>query len=139
MLRFSAAANSQQPLLHVKNTETCFITLHKLLHALTPVAATPEPEPQGVTIQQLPPDQKPNFIIILTDDQGWDDIGLHHPHKPGSKPQFVNTPHIDKFLLNSKKFDNFYVAPMCSHTRAALLTGRDYPLTGTMLVNGGKH
>jgi arylsulfatase A-like enzyme len=33
--------------------------------------------------------QKPNFIVILTDDQGWDDIGLHNP-------KYVNTPNIDK-------------------------------------------
>lgn len=100
-------------------------------------AATPEPEPQGVSIQQLPQDGRPNFIVILTDDQGWDDIGLHHPEEPGSRPNFVNTPNLDKFLLTSKQFDNFYVAPMCSQSRAALLTGRDYPHTGTMLVNGG--
>jgi arylsulfatase len=69
------------------------------------------------------------------DDQGWDDIGLNHPRVPGSLPDFINTPNLDKFLQQSTRFDNFYVAPMCSHSRASLLTGRDFPRTGTMLVN----
>jgi hypothetical protein len=44
-----------------------------------------------------------------------------------------------RFILGATEFDNFYVAPMCSQTRAALLTGRDFPRTGTMLINGGGH
>jgi arylsulfatase A-like enzyme len=44
-----------------------------------------------------------------------------------------------RFILGATEFDNFYVAPMCSQTRAALLTGRDFARTGTMLINGGGH
>ncbi|KAF6259251.1 alkaline-phosphatase-like protein [Scenedesmus sp. NREL 46B-D3] len=85
----------------------------------------------------LPSSRKPNFIIILTDDQGYDDIGLHQPQKPGSRPTWVQTPNLDKFIQGATEFDNFYVAPMCSQSRAALLTGRDFVRTGTMLINGG--
>lgn len=101
-------------------------------------AALPIPDPVGAPISPLPAGKRPNFIIILTDDQGYDDIGLHQPQKPGGKPTWVNTPNIDKFMQHATEFDNFYVTPMCSQSRAALLTGRDYARTGTMLINGGE-
>lgn len=110
--------------------------------SMTPVvdvgcaAALPEQPPLGVRIP--PTSKKPNFIIILTDDQGYDDIGLHQPQKPGGKPTWVNTPNLDKFIKQGVMFSNFYVAPMCSQTRSMLLTGRDFPRTGTMLINGGE-
>jgi arylsulfatase A len=66
----------------------------------------------------------------LTDDQGWDDIGLHNP-------KYVNTPHLDRFIRGGTFFSNFYVTPQCAQTRAALMTGRQYPRTGTMLVHAG--
>lgn len=59
----------------------------------------------------------PNILFILTDDQGYGDIGRHgHP--------LLQTPHIDKLYDESVRFDNFYVSPSCSPTRASLLTGR---------------
>ncbi|WIA28865.1 hypothetical protein OEZ86_011391 [Tetradesmus obliquus] len=91
----------------------------------------------AAAFKPLASSRKPNFIIILTDDQGFDDIGLHQPRKPGSRPTWVNTPNLDKFIMQGTEFDNFYVAPMCSQSRAALLTGRDFARTGTMLINGG--
>ncbi|WIA16297.1 hypothetical protein OEZ85_012998 [Tetradesmus obliquus] len=102
----------------------------------------PDPQPLGVRIPRMAAaaadgGSRPNFIVILTDDQGWDDISLNHPRAPGSKPDFIKTPNMDRFLQRSTRFDNFYVAPMCSQSRAALLTGRDFARTGTMLVNGG--
>ena len=60
--------------------------------------------------------QKPNIILILTDDQGYGDVNAHgHP--------YLKTPHINKLRAESVSFDNFYVSPSCSPTRAALLTG----------------
>ncbi|MGJ8724624.1 MAG: arylsulfatase [Roseibacillus sp.] len=60
---------------------------------------------------------QPNVIVVLTDDQGYGDLGRHgHP--------FLKTPHLDKFHDESVRFNNFYVSPSCSPTRAALLTGR---------------
>ncbi|WIA17445.1 hypothetical protein OEZ85_014292 [Tetradesmus obliquus] len=86
--------------------------------------------PQGVLKPALQSGDKPNFIVILSDDQGWDDIGLHNP-------RYVNTPNLDRFIRNGTLFDNFYVTPQCAQSRAALLTGRYPPRAGTMLVHGG--
>jgi arylsulfatase A-like enzyme len=59
---------------------------------------------------------QPNVILILTDDQGYGDLGRHgHP--------LLKTPHTDRLHDESVRFDNFYVSPSCSPTRAALLTG----------------
>jgi arylsulfatase A-like enzyme len=62
---------------------------------------------------------KPNFIYLLADDLGYTDVGFH-----GSD---IKTPHIDKLATGGAKFEAFYVQPVCSPTRAALLTGR-YPM-----------
>ena len=60
--------------------------------------------------------QQPNIIFILTDDQGYGDLARHgHP--------LLKTPHTDRLHDESVRFDNFYVSPSCSPTRAALLTG----------------
>lgn len=59
---------------------------------------------------------KPNILFILTDDQGYGDIGRHgHP--------YLETPNMDRLHDQSVRFDNFYVSPSCSPTRAALMTG----------------
>ena len=60
---------------------------------------------------------KPNFIIIFTDDQGYGDLGCFGSTK-------IKTPHIDRLAKEGRKFTNFMVAsPVCSPSRAALLTG----------------
>ena len=61
-------------------------------------------------------DPRPNIIFILTDDQGYGDIKAHgHP--------YLKTPNLNKLRSESVSFENFYVSPSCSPTRAALLTG----------------
>ncbi len=63
---------------------------------------------------------KPNVLIILTDDQGYGDLSLHgNPH--------LKTPHMDSLGRSGVRFDHFYVSSVCAPTRAALLTGR-WPL-----------
>ena len=60
---------------------------------------------------------KPNFIVIFTDDQGYGDLSCF-----GSKT--INTPNIDRLASEGRKFTNFMVAsPVCTPSRAALLTG----------------
>lgn len=59
---------------------------------------------------------KPNIVFILTDDQGYGDLGCHgHP--------FVKTPHIDQFYTESTRFTDYHVSPTCSPSRAGLMSG----------------
>ena len=62
---------------------------------------------------------RPHIVILLADDLGWGDVGYH-----GSK---INTPNIDKLARSGARLNQFYVQPVCSPTRGALLTGR-YPI-----------
>src|SRR5688572_6691227 len=62
---------------------------------------------------------RPNIIFILTDDQGFADIGYH-----GSD---IQTPHLDRLADSGVKLEQFYVQPVCTPTRAALMTGL-YPM-----------
>ena len=76
-------------------------------------------------------EQKPNIILIITDDQGYGDIGYNgNPH--------IKTPNLDLLATNSMRFNNFYVSPVCAPTRSSLLTGRYSLRTGvTDTYNGG--
>ncbi len=62
--------------------------------------------------------QRPNIVVIISDDQGWKDVGFH-----GSD---IKTPNIDALAAGGARLEQFYAQPMCSPTRAALMTGR-YP------------
>lgn len=62
---------------------------------------------------------KPNIIIFLTDDQGFADVGFNGNEE-------IITPHLDQMAANSLRFNRCYTAPVCSPTRAGILTGR-YP------------
>jgi arylsulfatase A-like enzyme len=63
-------------------------------------------------------DAKPNFIVIFADDMGYGDLGTFgHPT--------IKTPHLDKMASEGQKWTSFYVAaPVCTPSRAGLLTGR---------------
>lgn len=61
--------------------------------------------------------RKPNFIVIFTDDQGYQDLGCYGAKK-------FKTPNIDRMAAEGMKFTDFYTAaPVCTPARAALLTG----------------
>jgi arylsulfatase A-like enzyme len=61
--------------------------------------------------------ERPNVILIMTDDQGYGDIAAHgHPH--------LKTPNMDRLRREGVHLENFHVDPTCSPTRAALMTGR---------------
>ena len=62
-------------------------------------------------------DEPPNVVLIMTDDQGLGDFGCMGNSK-------VQTPNIDQLFQSSTRFSRFYVCPVCSPTRASLLTGR---------------
>ena len=75
--------------------------------------------------------KKPNVIIIMTDDQGFGDLGIN------KNPNII-TPNIDQFASESVQFDNFFVSPVCAPTRASLMTGRYSLRTGVRdTYNGG--
>jgi arylsulfatase A-like enzyme len=65
----------------------------------------------------------PNVIVIITDDQGHGDLGIH------GNP-VIRTPNLDRLARESVRCENFYVSPVCAPTRASLLTGRYNYRTG---------
>ena len=87
------------------------ILIHASLFAL---AGLPLAKPSTVVAAK-----KPNIVIIVADDLGWADVGFHSNRIP--------TPHLDRLAQEGVELDHFYVFPMCSPTRAGLMTGR-YPI-----------
>ena len=61
---------------------------------------------------------KPNIIVMVADDLGWADVGFH-----GN--QIIETPSLDRIAAEGTQLNRFYTTPICSPTRAALMTGRD--------------
>lgn len=74
--------------------------------------------------------QHPNIIVMLSDDQGWGDLGF-------TGNTFVRTPNIDRIAHEGAILDNFYVCPVSSPTRAEFLTGRYHVRSGVSSTTGG--
>ena len=89
----------------------CVLSLTMLLAWIPGAANAAAPRPT--------PSRPPNVVLIVADDLGWNGVGYHGG--------FVRTPHIDRIAQKGVELDRFYVSPMCSPTRAGLLTGR-YPM-----------
>jgi len=70
---------------------------------------------RGVVSEVL--EERPNVILIITDDQGYGELGCH-----GNK--IIRTPNLDRLYSESTRFTAFHVSPTCSPTRASLMTGR---------------
>jgi arylsulfatase A-like enzyme len=67
---------------------------------------------------------RPNVLVIMVDDLGYGDLGCY-----GSKD--IKSPNIDRLFSEGMRLDNFYAnCPVCSPTRAALMTGRYQELVG---------
>ncbi len=66
---------------------------------------------------------RPNIILILTDDQGYGDLAAH-----GNL--VLKTPNLDQFWSESIRLTDFHVSPTCAPTRAALMTGRNHNRVG---------
>ncbi|MFM1801343.1 MAG: hypothetical protein RJA81_695 [Planctomycetota bacterium] len=64
---------------------------------------------------QLSANDRPNIVLIVSDDQGFGDIGWNNPD--------VKTPVLDRLAQQGMRLDRFYANPICSATRAALMTG----------------
>ncbi len=72
----------------------------------------------------------PNIILILTDDQGWGDLSINGNTN-------LSTPNIDRLAETGAMFDRFYVNPVCSPTRAEILTGRYHVRGGVYSTSAG--
>lgn len=79
------------------------------LSTITPSLATPS---------DAEPPERPNIVVIMADDLGWMDL-----HCQGNK--LLDTPHVDRLALQGMRFTNAYAAaPVCTPTRAAMMTGQ---------------
>ena len=67
--------------------------------------------------------ERPNILLVITDDQGYGDLGVH------GNP-LIHTPALDQLAGESVELTHFYVSPVCAPTRASLLTGRYNYRTG---------
>lgn len=93
----------------------------------------------GLTAIALPAmalakDKQPNIVYIIADDQGWADVGYH-----GSD---IQTPNIDALARGGVRLEQFHAQPLCTQTRAALMTGR-YPfrtgLQSAVIPSAGRY
>ena len=74
---------------------------------------------------------KPSFVIIMCDDLGWGDVGFNGA-------THIRTPYLDEMAANGLKLTRFYAqAPVCSPTRASVVTGRHHDRTGIYTANQG--
>ena len=78
-----------------------------------------------------PAPAKPNVVLVITDDQGYGDLGCH------GNP-IIRTPAVDRFHAESVRFTDFHVDPLCAPTRAGLLTGQYAYRGGVTAAFGGR-
>ncbi|UCF38546.1 MAG: arylsulfatase [Acidobacteriota bacterium] len=93
-----------------------------ILLLLLPLLLSACPEPDSAS--------QPNIVLILSDDQGWGDLSIN-----GN--QNIQTPHIDGLAQRGVSFDRFFVSPVCSPTRAEMLTGRYHVRGGVYGTSAG--
>jgi len=77
----------------------------------------------GAMAAREAPRKRPNVVLVMTDDQGYGDLGCH-----GNK--VIQTPHLDGMHGRSVRLTDYHVDPTCSPTRSALMTGRYSSRTG---------
>jgi len=71
----------------------------------------------GRGAEAKPATARPNFLVIVADDLGWADVGYHGSDK-------IHTPNLDRIARQGIRLEHHYVHPVCTPTRAALLSGR---------------
>lgn len=107
--RHTPCNKHQYPSAPMKLLGLVFSCVLLLLGASLPVLAAP----------------RPNVILIMTDDQGHGDVGFHQNPR-------IRTPNMDRLAREGVRFEKFHVNPVCSPTRASLMTGRYYYRTGVV-------
>src|SRR5262245_18357093 len=102
---------------------------------LAATAATPAAGPAaGAATPVSAQARRPNIVYIIADDQGYKDVGFH-----GSD---IATPNIDSLAKGGARLEQFYGQPMCTPSRAALMTGRyphRYGLQTLVIMSAGKY
>jgi arylsulfatase B len=93
--------------------------LHRIANALCMVLFLSATGTAHATSSSVDPGKRPNILLIVADDLGWNCVGYH------GGP--VQTPHIDRLARQGVALERFYVSPLCSPTRAGLMTGL-YPM-----------
>jgi arylsulfatase A-like enzyme len=93
---------------------TCWFVLGAITATITASLASERPAKAAENAANV---DRPNIILIVTDDQGWGDLSCH------GNP-VLETPHIDQLAARGAELTRFYVSPVCSPTRACLMTGR---------------
>ena len=76
-------------------------------------------------------DSRPNVVFVLTDDQGYGELGCH------GNP-VIQTPHMDRLYAESVRLTDYHVGPTCAPTRAGLMTGHYHNSTGVWHTIGGR-
>ncbi|MDW3649035.1 MAG: sulfatase-like hydrolase/transferase [Bacteroidia bacterium] len=95
-----------------------------LLAMISLLLACNSPERSAKASTEADLSSKPNILLILTDDQGYHDVSYY-----GTED--IRTPYLDEMAAAGMRFDNFYAnCPVCSPTRAALLSGRYQEFVG---------
>ena len=96
--------------------------------ALSLAAAGPAAQPlaTATTLKATTPDRPPNFVVLLADDLALMDLGIY-----GGE---ARTPHIDALARRGRMFTRYYTSPLCSPSRAMLLTGLDNHRTGVSTI-----
>ncbi len=74
---------------------------------------------------------QPNVVVILADDQGWGDLSIQGNTN-------LSTPHVDQLAADGARLQHFFVAPVCSPTRAEFLTGRYSQRPGVSYIDHGQ-
>ncbi|MGY8769011.1 MAG: arylsulfatase [Pirellulales bacterium] len=74
--------------------------------------------------------KRPNIVLLMTDDQGYGDVGIH-----GNS--VIQTPTMDRFANEGTQLSRFYCSPVCAPTRASLMTGRYFYRTGVIHTSRG--
>lgn len=74
---------------------------------------------------------RPNVILIVTDDQGYGDMSCH------GNP-WLQTPNLDRLYAESVRLEDYHVEPVCTPTRASLMTGRYSSRVGAWTVTQGR-
>lgn len=81
-------------------------------------------------LHAAPGEERPNLVFIMADDLGWADVAFHGGNAP--------TPNLDRLVAEGVELTQHYVAPVCSPTRAGLMTGRFWSRFGITTPNSGR-